>query len=69
MFTLTHPDLVEALIQAHQRGVDVEVAIDYYTATFFNNPKLTPSGRNALDWLLTKEVIGRCGPFFIYRVR
>jgi len=30
MFTLTHPELVEALIQAHQRGVKVKLAIDYY---------------------------------------
>lgn len=32
MFTLTHPTLVEALIAAKKRGVNVSVAIDYYTA-------------------------------------
>jgi cardiolipin synthase len=32
MFTLTHPILVKALIEAHQRGVDVRVAVDHYTA-------------------------------------
>lgn len=32
MFTLTHPQIVEALIQAKQRGVEVSIAIDYYTA-------------------------------------
>lgn len=31
MFTLTHPELVDMLIQAHQRGVDVTLAVDYYT--------------------------------------
>lgn len=32
MFTLTHPRLADALIAAKQRGVCVEIAIDYYTA-------------------------------------
>jgi phosphatidylserine/phosphatidylglycerophosphate/cardiolipin synthase-like enzyme len=32
IFTLTHPTLTEALIAAHQRGVDVRIAIDFYTA-------------------------------------
>lgn len=32
LFTLTHPTLTEALITAHQRGVDVRIAIDFYTA-------------------------------------
>ena len=32
MFTLTHPEIAEALIQAKQRGVAVTVAVDYYTA-------------------------------------
>ncbi len=32
MFTFTHPQLADALIAAHQRGVLVEVAIDRYTA-------------------------------------
>jgi phosphatidylserine/phosphatidylglycerophosphate/cardiolipin synthase-like enzyme len=32
MFTLTHPELIEALISAHKRGVDVRVAVDHYTA-------------------------------------
>ncbi len=32
MFTLTHPEIADALIAAKQRGVHVEVAIDYYTA-------------------------------------
>ena len=29
MFTFTHPRLVAALVQAHARGVQVEVALDY----------------------------------------
>jgi len=32
MFTLTHPDIGEALIRAKRRGVDVLIAIDAYTA-------------------------------------
>ncbi len=32
MFTLTHPLITEALINAKDRGVSVEVIIDYYTA-------------------------------------
>lgn len=31
MFTLTHPELTQALIAAKKRGVDVRVSIDYYT--------------------------------------
>lgn len=30
MFTWTHPVLTQAVIDAHERGVDVQVAIDYY---------------------------------------
>lgn len=33
MFTFTHPALVDALIQAHQRGVSVIVSIDSHSAT------------------------------------
>lgn len=29
MFTFTHPKLIQALVDAHKRGVDVEVVIDY----------------------------------------
>ena len=32
MFTLTHPQIVDALIQAQKRGVKVLIALDYYTA-------------------------------------
>jgi len=32
MFTLTHPEITHALIQAQKRGVDVRVAVDAYTA-------------------------------------
>ncbi|MCE5294242.1 MAG: phospholipase D-like domain-containing protein [Chlamydiales bacterium] len=28
MFTFTHPELVDALVKAHKRGVDVEIVID-----------------------------------------
>ncbi len=31
-FTFTHPEITESLIRAHQRGVQVTVAIDSYTA-------------------------------------
>ena len=32
MFTFTHPTLAKALTDAKARGVDVQVAVDYYTA-------------------------------------
>ncbi|MGE0670082.1 MAG: phosphatidylserine/phosphatidylglycerophosphate/cardiolipin synthase family protein [Parachlamydiales bacterium] len=32
MFTLTHPEIADALIAAQLRGVHVEAAVDYYTA-------------------------------------
>ncbi len=32
MFTLTHPTLSNALIRAKNRGIDVRIAVDYYTA-------------------------------------
>jgi cardiolipin synthase A/B len=32
MFTLTHPEIAEALIKAKNRGVAVSIAADYYTA-------------------------------------
>lgn len=32
MFTLTHPTIAASLIEAKKRGVDVLVAVDYYTA-------------------------------------
>ncbi len=32
MFTLTHPDLLTTLSDAHQRGIDVTVALDHYSA-------------------------------------
>lgn len=32
MFTLTDPTIVETLIQAKKRGIDVRIAVDYYTA-------------------------------------
>lgn len=32
MFTLTHPQLLQALVLAHQRGIQVTVALDHYAA-------------------------------------
>jgi phosphatidylserine/phosphatidylglycerophosphate/cardiolipin synthase-like enzyme len=32
MFTLTHPQLLEALSDAHKRGIDIVVALDHYAA-------------------------------------
>lgn len=32
MFTLTHPQIAEALIRAKKRGVTVSIAVDYFTA-------------------------------------
>jgi phosphatidylserine/phosphatidylglycerophosphate/cardiolipin synthase-like enzyme len=32
MFTLTHPDLIQTLVQLHQKGLKVTIAIDHYAA-------------------------------------
>ena len=32
LFTFTHPKIIQALIEAHQRGVFIEIALDFYTA-------------------------------------
>jgi cardiolipin synthase A/B len=32
LFTFTHPEIIEALIRAKKRGIDVQVALDYYTS-------------------------------------
>lgn len=32
MFTLTHPEIAKALIDARKRGVLIHIAVDYYTA-------------------------------------
>jgi cardiolipin synthase A/B len=32
VFTFTHPQILETLIRAHRKGVNVQVALDYYTA-------------------------------------
>ncbi len=47
MFTLTHPTLTEALIKAHQKGVDVQVALDVTTsegASRLSKEKLEQAG-------------------------
>jgi cardiolipin synthase len=31
MFTFTHPELVDALISLHQRGISISLALDFYT--------------------------------------
>jgi phosphatidylserine/phosphatidylglycerophosphate/cardiolipin synthase-like enzyme len=37
MFTLTHPLLIEALIKAHKRGIEVKLAVDHFTAKGASN--------------------------------
>jgi cardiolipin synthase A/B len=32
MFTLTHPELLQAIVEAKDRGVNVTIALDHYTA-------------------------------------
>lgn len=31
IFTITHPQIIEALIKAHKRGIKVKVAVDFFT--------------------------------------
>ncbi|MBS0648948.1 MAG: hypothetical protein JSS10_06980 [Verrucomicrobia bacterium] len=48
MFTLTHPQLLEALAKAHQRGVEVKVAIDHYAAR--------GASRKAVEFLKSHQI-------------
>lgn len=53
MFTLTHPLLVEKLIEAKQRGVTVEVYIDRYSRK--------GASKKAVDKLVKEDIIVREG--------
>ena len=47
IFTLTHPQIIASLIAAKQRGVKVEIAVDYFTARGASKKsieQLKPSG-------------------------
>ncbi len=48
MFTLTHPELLELLVEAHQRGIQVTVAVDSYTAR--------GASRKAVKYLLSHQI-------------
>lgn len=48
MFTLTHPALLEKIIQAHQKGLKITVAVDHYAAR--------GASKKAVQYLLSKGV-------------
>lgn len=54
MFTLTHPDIKEALIQAKMRGVDVTVAVDFYTARGASKKTLADLDQAGIPILLSQ---------------
>ncbi len=54
MFTLTHPLIAEALIEAKRRGVDVRIAIDYYTAKGASKKVLGAMQKEGVKLLLSQ---------------
>ncbi len=54
MFTLTHPELAAALVQAKKRGVIVTVAVDYYTAKGASKKTLAALEKEGLDIYLSQ---------------
>lgn len=49
MFYLTHRDIIEALIDAHQRGVDLRILLDPSEDAFGNKKKGIPNRQVALE--------------------
>ncbi|MBS0605178.1 MAG: hypothetical protein JSS60_09125 [Verrucomicrobia bacterium] len=54
MFTLTHPAISEALIRAKNRGVDVSIAVDYYTARGASKKTLAAMGKEGVKIYLSQ---------------
>jgi len=54
MFTLTHPDIVEALIRAKKRGVNVSIAVDYYTAKGASKKALATMQKEGINIYLSQ---------------
>lgn len=54
MFTFTHPQITTALIQAQKRGVNVTVAVDYYTAKGASRKAVEHLHREGVTLLLSQ---------------
>jgi phosphatidylserine/phosphatidylglycerophosphate/cardiolipin synthase-like enzyme len=54
MYTLTHPLIADALIRAKERGVDVKVALDLYTAKGASRNVVTQLERAEIPILLSR---------------
>ncbi|MES2122279.1 MAG: phosphatidylserine/phosphatidylglycerophosphate/cardiolipin synthase family protein, partial [Chlamydiota bacterium] len=54
MFTFTHPQIAKALIQAKKRGLDVTVAVDYYTAKGASKKTVEALHREGVTVLLSQ---------------
>lgn len=54
MFTLTHPQIADALIEAQKRGVQTQIAIDYYTARGASRKTIEKLKRAGVTILLSR---------------
>ncbi len=54
MFTLTHPAIANALIQAKQRGIDVFIVVDYYTAKGASKKTLAAMAKEGVNIQLSQ---------------
>lgn len=54
IFTLTHPAIVDALIAAHERGVVVNLAIDYYSGRGASQKAISQLQRAGIEVTLSR---------------
>lgn len=54
MFTLTHPVIIQSLIDAHRRNVDVKIAVDHYTAQGASFKAIETCRREGIPVLLSR---------------
>jgi cardiolipin synthase len=54
MFTLTHPEIAQALIQAKNRGLNVSIAVDFYTAKGASKKTLAAMQKQGLKIYLSQ---------------
>jgi cardiolipin synthase A/B len=54
MFTLTHPEIAEALLRAHRRKVAISIAIDAFTARGASKKTITRLGQEGIKIFLSQ---------------
>jgi cardiolipin synthase A/B len=54
MFTLTHPEIGEALAHAKRRGVDISIAVDAYTARGASKKMITSLEKEGIKFFLSQ---------------